>query len=110
MRRERPKREKALEEEHKALTTGLEDAIKAYAEVDLLEIAELERDAASLVDEMPYARAVLEDQRLAALVDDFSVVADFVQSEPVLTVLLKWRGSHPRRLTEIAHLHKVLAS
>ena len=110
VRRERPKREKALEEERRALTGGLEDAIKAYAEVDLLEIAELERDVASLVDQMPHARTVLEDQRLAALVDDFSIVADFVQSEPVLAALLRWRGSHPRRLTEIAHLHKTLAS
>ena len=110
VRRERPKRKKALEEEHKALTAGLEGATKAYAEVDLLEIAELERDIASFVDEMPHARAVLEDRHLTALIDDFNIVADFVQSQPVLTALLRWRGSHPRRLAEIAHLHKVLAS
>lgn len=110
MRRERPKREKALEEERKTLTTALENAINAYTEIDLLEIAELERDVASLVDEEPHARAVLDDQRLAALVDDFSIVADFVESEPVLTDLLRCHGTHPRRLTEIAQLHKVCAS
>jgi hypothetical protein len=75
-----------------------------------LEIAELERDISTLVGEMPQARAVLQDQRLSALVDDFSVVADFVRSQPVLTALVRWRGSHPRRLAEIANLDKVLAS
>jgi hypothetical protein len=104
VRRERPHREKALEEEREALTAGLDESSKAYAAIDLLEIAELERDISRLVGEVPHAQSVFQDQRLSALVDDFGVVADFVRSQPVLTALVKWRGSHPRRLAEIANL------
>jgi len=110
VRRERPQREKALDDERKALMTALDEAAKAYAAIDLAEIAEFERDVSTLTREEPHAFAVLQDPRLLALVDDFSTVLDFLRSQTVLASLLKWRGSHPRRLSDIAHLHQLLSS
>jgi hypothetical protein len=110
VRRERPQREKALDDERKALMMALDEAAKAYAAIDLAEIAEFERDVSTLTLEEPHALAVLQDPRLLALVDDFSTVLDFLRSQTVLASLLKWRGSHPRRLSDIAHLHQVLSS
>ena len=110
VREKKPEREKALENERKTLTAGLENAVTAYAAVDLLEIANLERDIADLISKAPDANAVLNDPHLSALIHDFGVVSKFVQSKNTLIALLKWKGSRPGRLLEIANISKVLAS
>ena len=65
------------------LTGGLDKTASAYAAVDLKKIAELERDAAALAGEMPETRATLADKRLASLVQDFGVVAEFVGGQMI---------------------------
>jgi AAA domain len=110
VRQKRPERRKALEEGRSQLTTGLEEAVTAYAAVDLLEIAQLEQDTANLVKEVPGAKAILEDEHLCALIHDAGVVIEHVRSKAVLAALLKWQGSRPKRLLEIAKLGNVLAS
>jgi len=110
VRQKRPQRQNALEEERKELTTGLEKAAAAYAAVDVLEIANLERDTANLIKDVPEAKAILEDGRLSALIHDIGVLSEYVRSKAVLAALLKWQGSRPRRLLEIAKLDKALAS
>jgi hypothetical protein len=110
VRQKRPERQKALKDEHAALTTGLEKAVTAYAGIDLLEMADLERDIAHLINEVPNAATILQDQRLAALIHDFGVTADYVRSKVTLAALLKWKGIRPSRLLEIANLGKALAS
>jgi hypothetical protein len=110
VRQKRPERQKALEEERKQLTTGLEKAVTAYAAVDVLEIANLERDVSNLVNEWPNAKVILEDQRLSALIHDIGVLGEYVRSKAALAALLKWQGNRPRRLLEISKLGKVLAS
>jgi hypothetical protein len=110
VRQKRPERQKALEEERSGLTIGLEKAAKAYAAVDLSEIANLERDISSLVSDAPEMKAVLEDQRLSGLVHDLGALIEYLRSEAVLAALLKRQGRQPRRLLEIAKLSKTLAA
>jgi tetratricopeptide (TPR) repeat protein len=110
VRQKRPERRKALEEERKELTSGLEQAATAYAAVDVLEIANLERDITDLSNVWPDARAILQDQRLSALIYDIGVLSEYLRSKAMLAALLKYQGSRPSRLLEIAKLNKTLAT
>ena len=92
------------------MTTGLEKAATAYAAVDVQEIANFERDISKLINEWPDAKAILEDQRLSALIYDIGVLSEYLRSKAMLAALLKYQGSSPRRLLEIAKLDKALAS
>ena len=100
----------ALENERRDLTTGLEKTVAAYAKIDLREIAELERDTAKLIAMAPAAEIVLADQRRAALVHDFGIVAQHARTSPALVTLLRTQGTRPARLKELAHIGTVLES
>ena len=108
LKQRRPERERALKDERGNLTTQLEKTVDAYSAIDLLDIATLESDVASLIKQNPLAEVILKDQRLSELVTDVGIVLDFVQPRSVLVALLKWQGRDPRRLIEISRLSDVL--
>ena len=110
VRQRRPIRQNALVEERKELTTGLEKTAAAYAAIDVMEIANLEREVSNIIDEWPEAKAILQDEQLSALTYDIGVLGEYIRSKPALADLLKYQGSGPRRLLEIAKLDKALAS
>jgi len=110
VRQKQPERKKALQEERTALASGLEKAAAAYAAVDLLEIAEFERDRAAMVRQTPEVQSILSDGRLSALINDFGVVAEFLGGNAAVATLLKRQGGRPGRLLELARLNKALAS
>src|ERR1019366_1595415 len=110
VRQKRPEREIALKSERKKLTAGLEATVAAYAQIDLREIAELERATADLVAIPPHAKNVLAHVRLAELTHDFGIVAHHVRSWPNLATLLRGQGSNPRRLLEISRVCTALTS
>jgi AAA domain len=94
VRQNRPEREKALKKERDDLTTGLERAANAYAAIDLLEIANLERDIASLINEEPRVDAILKDDTTSALIADVATLCECVCPNKILAALLKWQGSY----------------
>jgi hypothetical protein len=110
VRQRRPEREIALKSERDNLTAGLEATVAAYAQIDLREIAELERATADLIAIAPHAKTVLADVGLAELTHDFGIVAHHVRSLPNLATLLRGQGSNPRRLLEISRVGAALAS
>jgi tetratricopeptide (TPR) repeat protein len=102
MRRERPARQKALEDERSVLITGLEKTVTAYANIDLSEIAKLEQDVGSLIKKVPVAEELLKSEILR----DLGIVIEFARSNPVLAALLRVQGDRPSRLLEIANISK----
>jgi hypothetical protein len=110
VRQKRPEREIALKSERNTLTAGLEATAAAYAQIDLREIAELERATADLIAIAPHAKTVLADARLADLTHAFGVVAHHVRSLPNLATLLRSQGSSPKRLLEISRVCATLTS
>jgi AAA domain/Tetratricopeptide repeat len=110
VRQKRPERQRALEEERAALTSGLERAADSYGAIDLLEIANLEHETASLIREEPAAAAILKDQRLSPLVTDIGVLSACIRANGLLAALLEAQGSYPNRLIELNALSHVLAS
>lgn len=109
VKQKRPEREKALTSERVALTGSLEKAAQAYAAIELLEIANLERDTANLIRDAKISRATLDDPRLSNLIIDVGLLFEFVQSKKPLGALLKWQGRNPGRLIEIARLSDLLS-
>jgi hypothetical protein len=110
VRQERPERDVALKSERKNLTAGLEATAAAYAQIDLREIAELERATADLIAIAPQAGTVLADVRLSDLTHAFGIVAHHVRSFPNLATLLRDQGSNPKRLLEISRVCAALTS
>ncbi len=82
----------------------------AYSNIDLREIAELERATADLIAIAPQAKTVLADVRLADLTHAFGIVAQHVRSLPNLAALLRGQGSDPKRLLEISRVCAALMS
>jgi AAA domain len=110
VRKGRPEREKALVNERAQLVKGLEKAAGMYAEIDIARIAELERDTADLAGKNPHAAAILADQRLSELVDNFGVVSEHLRSHAPLAAILRWQGPDPGCLNEISRLATALSS
>lgn len=108
VRQKRPERERALSAERENLTAGLEKTVEAYAKIDLLEIAELERDIAKLVALAPDAAAILADDRCSSLAHDVGIVAGHVRQNQNLTNLLRAQGVRPSRLLQISTIEKIL--
>src|SRR5262249_41839712 len=108
LKQKRPERERALKEERGNLTTQLEKTVDAYSAVDLLDIAKVESDLASLSKQNSNAEVILKDQRLSELVTDVGIVLEFVQPIRVLAALLKWQGREPKRLIEISRVSDAL--
>jgi hypothetical protein len=110
VRRKRSERQQALNDERTALTDGLEKVVTTSGVVDLLEIANLERDTADLIAKAPKAGAILRDQKASALIRDYGVVAEWLQSQAALAGLLRSQGMNPGRLPALATLGKVVLS
>jgi AAA domain len=110
VRQKRPERQRALEEERSELTRRLSNAADAYGAIDVLEIANLERDVANLIAKEPLAESLLNDDRLLTVVADIDALYGYIRTQPVLAVLLKSQGRGPKRLIEIAKLSDVLRS
>jgi AAA domain len=75
-RQSRPEREKALETD-RALKKGLEETVEKFAQIDVAQIAELERDTAALIKQKPEAAAILADLSLSAIAEDVGVVSEY---------------------------------
>jgi tetratricopeptide (TPR) repeat protein len=110
VRQRRPEREKALVNERAELVKGLEKTAETYAQIDIGRIAELERDIADLAGKNPDAAAILADQRLSELADDFGVVSEYLRSHAPLAAILRWQGASPARLNEISRVATSLAA
>jgi hypothetical protein len=68
LKQKRPERERALKDERGNLTTQLEKTVDAYSAIDLLDIATLESELASIIKQNPSAEVILQTQRLSELV------------------------------------------
>lgn len=108
VRSQRKERQHALDTDRKALTDGLEQTALAYGNIDVLEIAQLESDRASLFREVPKAENVLSDPRLSALVRDFAAVQDFLAGNQALASILKREHGRPSRLGQLNWLCRKL--
>lgn len=110
LRKSRPDREKALATDHADLKKGLDETVRTYAQIDIAEIAELERNTATMVRQRPDAAQVLSDPALSAIVEDIGTVTDFLRSNRALGLILRWQGANPRRLNEIARIATAMSS
>ena len=107
-RQSRPGREKALETDRAELKKGLEKTVESYAQIDVEEIAKLQRDTSALVEQN--APAILADQSLSELAEDFGTVSQYLSENRALGLILRWRGPNPRRLNEVSRVAATLAS
>ena len=108
VRKRHPERERALENQRRALITGLEKTAEAYSKIDMAEIASLEKASADFAKSNVNARAILDDKQISELMNDFGVVAEYVRSQKKLAAVLRWGGARPGRLNQLAHLAELL--
>ena len=108
MRRQRPERERTLETERRTLISGLEKAAEAYSQIDMAEIASIENAYADFEKSKINVRAILGDEQISELVNDFGVVAEHVRSQERLAAVLRWSGARPSKLIEISRVAELL--
>jgi hypothetical protein len=109
-RQSRPGREKALETDRAELKKGLEKTVETYAQIDVAQIAELERDIAELVKQKPDAAAILADRSLSEIAEDLGAVSEYLHSNRALGLILRWQGPRPKRLNEVSRVAAALSS
>jgi hypothetical protein len=108
MRKQRPDRERALETERKTLISGLEETAEAYSQIDMAEIASIEKAYADFAKAKINVRAILGDKQIADLVNDFGVVSEHVRSQEKLAAVLRWSGTRPGKLIELCRVAEFL--
>jgi hypothetical protein len=101
MRKQRPERERALETERRTLILGLEETADAYSQIDMAEIASIEKAYVDFAKAKINVRAILGDKQIAELVNDFGVVSEHVRSQEKLAAVLRWSGARPGKLIEL---------
>src|SRR5450759_362237 len=109
-RQSRPGREKALETDRAELKKGLEKTVETYAQIDVAQIAELERDIAELVKKRADAAAILADRSLSEIAEDLGAVSEYLHSNRALGLILRWQGPSPKRLNEVSRVAAALSS